>query len=72
MINEHDLDAMAPGFREGRWGKTMTHTDFIKMLEESLTYCREADDSGSIDSCMAQWQQVVSQWAPILDENGGL
>lgn len=78
MINEHDLEAMAPGFLENekdfsRSNVQMTsYKDFIKMLEDSLAYCKEADDAGSVDHCMAQWQAMIKQWPPIYDENGGL
>lgn len=49
-----------------------SHKEFIKRLQDSLQYCDEADDAGSIDWEMARWQHWIGQWAPILDENGGL
>lgn len=50
---------------------TPHHEIFIQALRDSLKYCEEADDSGSIDHEMARWQEWVLQWPPILDENGG-
>lgn len=45
---------------------------FITALEESLNYCREADDCGSIDHEMSRWQEWVKTWPQIADENGGI
>jgi hypothetical protein len=47
--------------------------EFIKALEESLRYCKEVDDSGSIDHEMGRWQLWIQSWnSQIYDENGGL
>tara|TARA_R110000744_G_scaffold72774_1_gene145950 strand:- start:574 stop:768 length:195 start_codon:yes stop_codon:yes gene_type:complete len=46
--------------------------EFIKMLKDSLAYCEEADDQGSIDFEMARWQHECTSWEPILDEDGGI
>ena len=45
--------------------------EFINKLRETLKYCEEADDSGSIDGCMAEWQQWVDKW-PTITEDGGI
>ena len=45
---------------------------FITALGESLSYCREADDAGSIDHEMVRWQNWVKTWPQIADENGGI
>lgn len=49
-----------------------TAEEFIKALEESLEYCKEADDRGSIDFEMARWQEWIKTWPQILDEYGGI
>lgn len=50
-----------------------THETFIKALEDSLKYCQEADDAGSIDREMGRWQEwVANYWPPIFDKNGGI
>jgi hypothetical protein len=46
--------------------------EFIQALRESLTYCDEVDDAGSIAFEMARWQGWIAEWDPILDENGGI
>lgn len=46
--------------------------EFIKALRDSLDYCEEADDLGSIDFEMARWQEWIKTWPQILDENGGI
>lgn len=46
--------------------------EFVEALKQSLDYCLSADDMGSIHFEMARWQEWVSKWKPILDENGGL
>lgn len=49
-----------------------TEDEFISALKDSLHYCSEADDSGSIYFEMSRWQEWIKTWPPILDENGGL
>ncbi len=51
---------------------TLTQKRFIKALENSLEYCRQADDAGSIDHEMARWQDWVATWPKLRDENGGI
>lgn len=51
---------------------TPSREEFIKSLEESLDYCRSADDAGSIDFEMARWQEWIKTWEPILNEEGGI
>jgi len=46
--------------------------EFIKMLEDSLAYCKEADDRGSVDFEMGRWQEFWKEIEPILDEKGGI
>jgi len=46
--------------------------EFMKELKESLKYCEEADDRGSVDFCMARWQEWIKTWPQILDEEGGI
>lgn len=46
--------------------------DFIKMLKESLEYCLEADDQGSIDGCMDGWQREIAKWPTIAHPEGGI
>lgn len=49
-----------------------SHQEFLDFLEESFRYCREVDDSGSIDFEMARWQEWIKTWPQILNENGGI
>lgn len=49
-----------------------SHEEFIQCLKDSLKYCEEADDIGSIGHEMARWQEYVNTWPPIYDEEGGL
>lgn len=51
---------------------TPSREKFIQNLKDSLEYCNEADDAGSIDFEMARWQEDVKGWSPILNENGGI
>lgn len=46
--------------------------EFIRRLAEDLDYCSHVDDAGSIDHCMAQWQEWVKTWPQIADEYGGI
>lgn len=46
--------------------------EFIKRLEESLEYCKEVDDAGSVHHEMGRWQEWIKTWPQIYDENGGL
>ena len=52
--------------------KAPTAKQFMRRLSESLAYCMQADDTGSIDFEMSRWQEWVKTWPPILDEEGGL
>lgn len=49
-----------------------TQETFIQALKDSLSYCLEADDGGSIDFEMARWQEWVREWPQILTEEGGI
>lgn len=46
--------------------------EFIESLENSLIYCREADDRGSIHFCMGHWQEWVKKWPKIFTKEGGI
>lgn len=45
---------------------------FIERLRESLKYCEEADDYGSIDFEMGRWQEWIKEWPQILTPEGGI
>lgn len=46
--------------------------EFFTALEQSLEYCKNADDVGSIHFEMSRWQEWIKSWPPILDEHGGI
>lgn len=45
---------------------------FVQKLRESLWYCQQADDQGSIDREMGRWQEWIKTWPQIFDEYGGI
>jgi len=51
---------------------TPTAEIFTQALKDSLEYCEEADDRGSVSWEMARWQAWVATWEPILNEDGSL
>ena len=51
---------------------TPSAQEFIEMLEDSLIYCREADDYGSIAFEMGRWQEYWKEIEPIFNEYGGI
>lgn len=53
-------------------GDIPTVEEFVKELEESLEYCKEADDMGSVHFCMGRWQEWVNTWPQIFNEDGGI
>lgn len=52
--------------------KNPSEFEFIEALRQSLKWCEEADDCGTVDFEMARWQEWVNSWKPILDKNGGI
>jgi hypothetical protein len=45
---------------------------FVQALRASLKECEEADDQGTVDRVMGDWQVWVKTWPQIFDENGGI
>ena len=64
MSKDHPLIPM--------FGDVDVRERFIRALRDSLKYCEEADDAGSIDHEMARWQNWVKTWPQIADEYGGI
>ena len=46
--------------------------EFVEALKDSLKYCQEVDDRGSVDFEMARWQEWIKTWPQILNEEGGI
>lgn len=49
-----------------------TEEEFVQALRESLKYCEEVDDRGSVNFEMAKWQEWIKTWPPILTNQGGI